>query len=302
MTIVVPVLNGEHVLPLTTDAVLRQPIERIVYVDDGSTDRTPALLRDLAALDSRVEVITFPSNRGRAAARNAGASGARGLLLFLDADVSPGSGYAESMAAAVESDCVIAAVGSLRFPAREGSDPYHRYLASSRRGVAAAPVRDDGSVSWRYFLAGIAAVEAAALHRAGGFPESIRYGEDLALACLLARDHPQGLAHAPEATADLYDVGTLETARTKLAAFACDLGAVLDVCPDALTVAGLERLANPSVFNRLALKAAAWQLPATLCTAAIHSLPGSIQPLAVRYLLGHTLVANARLDGHPRTS
>ena len=48
MTIIVPVYNGAHVLPLTTDAVLAQPVDAIVYVDDGSTDGTAALLGPLA--------------------------------------------------------------------------------------------------------------------------------------------------------------------------------------------------------------------------------------------------------------
>lgn len=54
----------------------------VVVVDDGSTDETPELL---ARQGPTVRVLRQP-NRGVVAARNTGASIARDLLAFLDAD------------------------------------------------------------------------------------------------------------------------------------------------------------------------------------------------------------------------
>ncbi len=295
-TIIVPVLNGAHVLPLTVGAVLAQPADRIVYVDDGSTDATPTLLANLARRDTRVEILRHAENRGRAASRNAGASGARGTLFFLDADVAPEAGYLDAMREALTAPEAIAAVGTLSFPDADPRDPYHRYLASSRRGPGNKMGAD---VSWRYFIAGVSAIRADALANAGGFPESIRYGEDLALACVLSRSAPRGLRHAPEAHAGMYDIGTLSTAREKLSGFARDLGAIREVCPDALRTGGFESLQPTSVHGRLAMAAAQWRAPAAVCTRLLAHVPTRLQPLAVRYLLGHTLVANARLDARP---
>ena len=64
----------------------------LVIVDDGSTDRTPALLAEIAAGDRRVRVITMtgtPPGRGhgQSAAFHAGIHAARGdLVVMLDAD------------------------------------------------------------------------------------------------------------------------------------------------------------------------------------------------------------------------
>ncbi len=64
----------------------------LVMVDDGSTDRTPHLLAEIAAGDPRVRVITMsdtPAGRGngQSAAFHAGIRAARGeLVVMLDAD------------------------------------------------------------------------------------------------------------------------------------------------------------------------------------------------------------------------
>ena len=299
MTLIVPVYNGAHVLPLTTPAVLAQPVDAIVYVDDGSTDGTAGLLRPLAEADGRVTVLTLDPNRGRAAARNAGVAHAGGdVLLFLDADVAPAEGFAEAMREAVTASGAVAAVGQLDYAALDPADPYHRYLGSTRRGHRA---EQSGSVPWRFFLSGIAAVRAEALAQVGGFPESVRYGEDLALACLLASQAPEGLLAAPEARALLLDAGDLDTALEKLKLFAADLPIVRSVCPDALEVAGLGRLVSPRPQDRLGLGLGRWRLPAESVRAS-SLLPEWIQPLAVRYLLGHTLAAHVPTDAVARAA
>jgi glycosyltransferase involved in cell wall biosynthesis len=61
----------------------------VVVVDDGSPDDTSERLRALAADDERI-VFVRQTNRGVAAARNAGLDHARGRwILFADDDVSP---------------------------------------------------------------------------------------------------------------------------------------------------------------------------------------------------------------------
>ena len=83
----IPVFNGGRFLTLAIDSALAQAgvtIE-IIVVDDGSTDETPALL---AGYGDRL-VVVRQTNRGLAAARNAGLARARGdVVAFLDADDS----------------------------------------------------------------------------------------------------------------------------------------------------------------------------------------------------------------------
>jgi glycosyltransferase involved in cell wall biosynthesis len=60
----------------------------IVYVDDGSTDGSLKVLREIAAGDSRVRVVALRRNYGQTAAMAAGIDAARGRVLIpMDADL-----------------------------------------------------------------------------------------------------------------------------------------------------------------------------------------------------------------------
>jgi glycosyltransferase involved in cell wall biosynthesis len=60
----------------------------VIVVDDGSRDGTSAVVRQVAAADARVRLITLPENRGRGYARKTGVSAAEGeLIAIVDADV-----------------------------------------------------------------------------------------------------------------------------------------------------------------------------------------------------------------------
>ncbi|MBE7515188.1 MAG: glycosyltransferase family 2 protein [Chloracidobacterium sp.] len=60
----------------------------VIYVDDGSTDKSLAILKELAAEDSRVRVISLRRNYGQTAAMSAGIDAARGdILIPMDADL-----------------------------------------------------------------------------------------------------------------------------------------------------------------------------------------------------------------------
>jgi glycosyltransferase involved in cell wall biosynthesis len=93
ISIVVPCLNEEQVLRETNRrllAVLEQlPLKfEIVYVDDGSTDRTPQILLELQMLDERVRVVRFSRNFGHQMAITAGLEHASGdAVAIIDADL-----------------------------------------------------------------------------------------------------------------------------------------------------------------------------------------------------------------------
>jgi glycosyltransferase involved in cell wall biosynthesis len=60
----------------------------VIYVDDGSTDTSLQVLRELAASDSRVRVIALRRNYGQTAAMSAGIDAAKGeILIPMDADL-----------------------------------------------------------------------------------------------------------------------------------------------------------------------------------------------------------------------
>ncbi len=60
----------------------------VIYVDDGSTDNSLKVLREISAEDSRVRVISLRRNYGQTAAMSAGIDAALGQILIpMDADL-----------------------------------------------------------------------------------------------------------------------------------------------------------------------------------------------------------------------
>ena len=93
VSVFLPVYNEEpNLLPLharLNDALktLGRSAE-IVYVDDGSTDESLRILREISELDPRVRVIALRRNYGQTAAMAAGIDAAKGeVLIPMDADL-----------------------------------------------------------------------------------------------------------------------------------------------------------------------------------------------------------------------
>ena len=60
----------------------------VIYVDDGSTDKSLEILKEIAADDSRVRVISLRRNYGQTAAMSAGIDASKGeILIPMDADL-----------------------------------------------------------------------------------------------------------------------------------------------------------------------------------------------------------------------
>src|SRR5262249_1653179 len=60
----------------------------VIFVDDGSTDKSLKILKEVAAGDDRVRVISLRRNYGQTAAMSAGIDAARGeILIPMDADL-----------------------------------------------------------------------------------------------------------------------------------------------------------------------------------------------------------------------
>jgi len=88
ISVIIPVYNAEPYLRQCLDSVTGQTLRdiEIICVDDGSSDRSPAILNEYAQADHRIIVLT-QENKSAGAARNRGMDVARGRFLsFLDAD------------------------------------------------------------------------------------------------------------------------------------------------------------------------------------------------------------------------
>ncbi len=93
VSIVIPMLNEEE----SIGELSRQIIEvmtrinksfEIIFIDDGSTDASPAAAKALHEKDSRIKLIEFRKNYGKAAALAAGFKMAAGdIVVTMDADL-----------------------------------------------------------------------------------------------------------------------------------------------------------------------------------------------------------------------
>ncbi len=94
VTVVVPVYNEEGNVARLRDELAAEAGKRpdlsfeFIFVDDGSKDRSPEILRSLAAADPRVKVVFFRRNFGQTAAMSCGMRLATGdIIIPMDADL-----------------------------------------------------------------------------------------------------------------------------------------------------------------------------------------------------------------------
>ena len=88
ISVIIPVYNVENYLPRCLESCISQTLYDVEFicVNDGSTDRSPDILKQYAERDARIKVLT-KENGGLSSARNAGLAVARGeWIMFLDSD------------------------------------------------------------------------------------------------------------------------------------------------------------------------------------------------------------------------
>ncbi len=93
ISVVIPAYNEEENIPILYRKLKKvldslEDEYEIIIVDDGSEDRTPEILKDIAREDKSVKVIRFRRNYGQTAAMYAGFEHAKGnVIITMDADL-----------------------------------------------------------------------------------------------------------------------------------------------------------------------------------------------------------------------
>ena len=88
ISVIMPVYNAEAYLAASVGSILEQTVRELelIAINDGSTDASGRILKELAAKDGRIRLIQR-GNRGQAATRNEAAALAQGeYLAWMDAD------------------------------------------------------------------------------------------------------------------------------------------------------------------------------------------------------------------------
>jgi glucosyltransferase len=135
LNLVIPCYNEEKTIPIfydTVEKIKEQIPAKIAYyfVDDGSKDRTLAILRELASQNSAVHYISFSRNFGKEAALYAGLQAAKGdYIATMDVDLQDPPSLLPEMWAILhdssnEYDCV-----ATRRTTRTGEPPIRSFFA-----------------------------------------------------------------------------------------------------------------------------------------------------------------------------
>lgn len=104
VSVILPVFNEARHIATCLRSLLGQSgvTSEIIVIDDGSTDQTPAIVRELAARYPQLRLIT-QQRKGPGAARNLGAQLARGTYLaFCDGDMAFAPMYLAALIAPIE--------------------------------------------------------------------------------------------------------------------------------------------------------------------------------------------------------
>ncbi len=178
VSVVMPVRNGARFLVEAGASVLTQTLEdlELVVVDDGSSDRTPDLLRGWQERDGRVRVLRRAATGGVAVALREGIGRARAdMLARLDADDRAAP---ERLARQVEQFRTRPTLGLLGTGARFIDDRGRTVRVTlGRSGPAAAQELRRGNV----FFHPSVVMRRSAYEAAGGYRPQLEPAEDLDL-------------------------------------------------------------------------------------------------------------------------
>lgn len=129
LSFVIPVLNEEDSLrPLVQEIVANtgDNAYEIIFVDDGSRDRSFEIMKDMASQDSAIRIVRFRRNFGKAAALQKGFELAKGEVIFtMDADLQDNPAEIGSFLAKLQDGYdLISGWKQKRY------DPWHKVLPS----------------------------------------------------------------------------------------------------------------------------------------------------------------------------
>ncbi len=162
LSVVIPCYNVQDQLPGLVHSLRPNAGKQVefIFVEDCSTDGTPALLPNLADGLSGAEIVWHDRNRGLSAARNTGTARARGTyLVWLDSDDWIAPGYLARLVETIERfDCDFVRTDHVRVLGTERtivrSPEWRRHTVLDPR-TAIAPAFRSTSVDYPNAWAGI---------------------------------------------------------------------------------------------------------------------------------------------------
>ena len=114
ISVVMPCFNEQKTIAAAVTRVVAQPYDlELLVVDDGSTDDTRQILRELAAIHPRVRALLQPRNAGKGAALRRGFAEATGdVVIVQDADLEYDPGEFATLLRPIQDDLADVVLGS----------------------------------------------------------------------------------------------------------------------------------------------------------------------------------------------
>ena len=198
VSIVMPVYNGSRFISEAVDSALAQTFQdwELIIVDDGSTDATPDILAQYA--DPRIQTIR-QTNRGEAAARNAGLARTTGeFVAWLDADDVYLPNALSDFVAFMSAHAEVGVVFSDGYFCDEQGQRLLR-LTEHRPGIFTGNILEPLVLSSSVITVPVCTLtrRSALVENRLCFDEGLRYGVDWDLWIRLALHVPFGYLHRP---------------------------------------------------------------------------------------------------------
>lgn len=137
VSLVVPCYNEEKALPFFYKEICKIADQmqdsqfELIFVDDGSRDRTLEICKELKLLDGRVHYLSFSRNFGKEAALYAGLKAAAGdYIAVMDADLQDPPELLKDMLFILQNDNQIDCVATRR-TTRKGEPPIRSFFAKN---------------------------------------------------------------------------------------------------------------------------------------------------------------------------
>ena len=137
VSLVVPCYNEEKALPFFYKEICKIADQmqdsqfELIFVDDGSRDRTLEICKELKLLDGRVHYLSFSRNFGKEAALYAGLKAATGnYIAVMDADLQDPPELLKDMLSILQNDNQIDCVATRR-TTRKGEPPIRSFFAKN---------------------------------------------------------------------------------------------------------------------------------------------------------------------------
>jgi GT2 family glycosyltransferase len=206
LTVVIPTYNRSDLLGGCLRALLDQtlPANRyeILVVDDGSTDSTPQVVKEIGAPESRLRYLR-QENKGPAAARNYGVREARsGLIFFTGDDCIADRNLLAQHVEAHDLQRDVAVVGHISWDPEVEITPFMSFLEEGVQFDFGSITDAEDAPFWCFYSSNLS-IARRWLDEVGGFDEDFRYAvwEDTELGYRL---HQRGLRLVYRSGAHVY--------------------------------------------------------------------------------------------------